>query len=130
MNVLNDLVNPKKIYIIDNGLANCLSIKATKDLCWYYENLVFIELKRRGYSVYYHLDKYECDFIAVEANGTKTAIQVTLDETKEEELAGLLEGMADARTKKGLIITKDTEKTFEKDGKTITYVPLWKWLLQ
>lgn len=124
------MVNPKKIYIIDNGLANCLSIKATKDLCWYYENLVFIELTRRDYSVYYHRDKYECDFIAVEADGKKTAIQVTLDETKEEELAGLLEGMADARVKEGLIITKDTDKTFEKDGNKIKYIPLWKWLLQ
>lgn len=124
------MVNPKKIYIIDNGLAHCLSIKATKDLCWYFENLVFIELRRRGHSVYYHRDRYECDFIAVEANGKKLAIQVTLDETKEEELAGLLEGMAGARVDEGLILTRDTDKTLEIDGKTITCIPLWKWLLQ
>jgi predicted AAA+ superfamily ATPase len=122
------MVNPKKVYLIDNGLANCLSMKATKDLSWYYENLVFIELLRRGFSMYYHRGNNECDFIAVDGN-KKQVIQVTLDGSKEEELAGLMEGMAAAKVNDGILITKDEDRTFEKDGKNIRCVPLWKWLL-
>ena len=39
---------------------------------------VFIELKRRGYDVFYHADKKECDFVVREGMRIKEAYQVNL----------------------------------------------------
>lgn len=96
----------------------------------YFENLVFIELKRQNKEVYYFKGKGECDFIAVNNNQVE-AIQVCFDfndSTKEREVGGLLDAMASLNINKGTII-KDLDKE-EKLGKnTIVYIPLHKWLL-
>jgi predicted AAA+ superfamily ATPase len=41
-----------------------------------------------------------------------------------------LAGMNELKLKKGLIITEDKEGKEKIKGKTIQYIPLWKWLLQ
>ena len=41
------------------------------------ENIVFIELKRRGYDVFYHADKKECNFVVREGMKITEAYQVT-----------------------------------------------------
>lgn len=123
------MVNLKKVYIIDNGLAHCLYSKATRDVGWFYENLVFVELMRRGYELSYHQNEYECDFIAVKGK-EKLPVQVSLEPENERELLGLLEAMDKVSVKEGLFLTKDTEKTADEKGKKVNYVPLWKWLLQ
>ncbi len=122
--------NPKKIYIVDSGLANCLSIKANKDEGWVYENIAFLELMRRGYNLFYFKDKYECDFVATDVSGNKTLFQVTIDASEPRELNGLLEAMKQLKTRQGYILNKDIDKTEIIDGFKVIYIPLWKWLLQ
>jgi predicted AAA+ superfamily ATPase len=126
--------NPKKVYVIDVGLINAIAFKISKDIGKLYENIVFIELKRRGCKeVYYWKNKYECDFLVKENEKIKEAIQVCFkltEENKERELNGLVETLKKFRLKQGLIITEDKEGEETVDKRKIKYIPLWKWLLE
>lgn len=64
----------KKIYIIDNGFM-LLNYSFTKNSEALFENLVFSELIKRGYEVYFYNRNFECDFIA-RKNDKLVAIQV------------------------------------------------------
>ena len=53
--------NPAKVYLVDTGLCRrTTSADAGRVL----ENIVFLELRRSGYEVFYFEEKRECDFIA------------------------------------------------------------------
>lgn len=55
-----------KYYAVDIGLRNMLVKSSESDIGHILENIVFLELKRRGYDVYVgHLDDGEIDFVAV-----------------------------------------------------------------
>ncbi|MDE6709582.1 MAG: ATP-binding protein, partial [Oscillospiraceae bacterium] len=80
-----------KYYAVDVGLRNCLVKGSESDIGHILENVVFLELKRRGYDVYIgQLDENEIDFVAVD-NDDISYYQVsatTLDEsTLKRELA-------------------------------------------
>ena len=116
-----NLIN-KKSYCIDNGLREAVSFKFSKDEGKLAENLVFIELKRRGKEAYYWKNKGEVDFVVKDKQ--LTAINITYtDDIHEREINALKEFK---EAKKRVLITKDI---FKKQGK-IEYIPLWLWLLQ
>lgn len=73
--------NPRKIYTIDSGLIYAYSSSATANLGHLFENLVYIELRRRGYEVYYYLtqDRYEIDFLAKDKQNKFHLYQVVWD---------------------------------------------------
>ncbi len=125
----SQMVTPRKSYLVDNGLALCLSSRATPDLGWLYENLAFVELRRRGFQLFYFKGERECDFVAVDGKGSRLPVQVSIEPDKENELEGLLEAMEFLKVKEGLFLTRDTEKEINEEGKKIRFVPLWKWLL-
>lgn len=121
--------SPKKIYCIDNGLRNAVSFRFSKDEGRLVENLVFIELKRKGKEVYYWKGKNEVDFIIKERDGSLKAINTSYgDEIDEREIHGLYEfnKKFKRKTKQLILITKD----IEKKEKEVIFVPLWKWLLE
>lgn len=125
--------NPKKVYVIDTGLINAVTFKFSSDIGRLYENLVVIELKRRGGEVYYWKNKYECDFLVKVGEQVREAIQVCYDlteENREREINGIIEAMEEFRLEEGLIITGDLEGEEEMAGRKISYKPLWKWLLE
>lgn len=127
-------VNPKKIYCIDTGLRNAVSFKVSDDAGRLFENCVFIELKRRGKQVYYWKKGGEVDFLVKEGLKVKEAIQVCWrmddEKTKKREVRSLLNAMDEFKLKSGLIITESFEGLEKIDGgRSIVYVPLWKWLL-
>lgn len=125
-------VNPKKSYAIDNGLRNTVSFRFSQDSGRLLENLVFLELKRRGEEIYYFKDKKECDFAVLEKNKIKTVIQVAdnlNDGDKDRELSGLLTAMEKFKLKEGLILTKDQEDIIKNGKSIINIMPVWKWLL-
>ena len=83
-----------KYYIVDTGLRNMLLGYRDVDRGHILENIVFLELKRRGYNVYAgKVNDKEVDFIAEKASH-KMYVQVceTLgdDDTLKRELAPLL----------------------------------------
>lgn len=123
----------KKYYCVDTGLLNAKKTTLTTDFGKLLENVVAIELKRRGVDLYYYIvdNKYEVDFVIQENNKIKEIIQVVDDEKempKRETKTGLL-ACKKLKSKKLTIITWNTEEKSEKDGIIIFVVPLWKWLL-
>ncbi len=132
------MMNPKKIYSIDNGLINAVSFKFSKNNGKLYENIVFLELKRRNSTnplsnIYYWKGKNECDFIIKERDKITQAIQVTYnlnEENKQREVKGLIEALEEFNLKQGLVITGDYEAVEEVKNKKIKFIPLWKWLLE
>jgi predicted AAA+ superfamily ATPase len=103
-----------------------VSFKFSDDLGKLSENIVLIELKRRGKEVYFWKEKREVDFI-VRQDSNLTAINVTFtNEIAPREKEGLLEFKERYKNVHLVIITKELEQT-DADG--IQYIPLWKWLL-
>ncbi len=120
-------VNPKKVYSLDNGISNAVSFPVPHLEQKLVKNLVFQNLKRVGCEVFYWKDKREVDFVARE-NGSLKAINVSYGkELNGAEAYSLQEFQYSmgARDAEKTVITKDTEK---KDN-DVSYVPLWKWLL-
>jgi len=123
----------KKLYCVDNGIVNSVSFKFSEDIGKLTENLIYIELKRRGATVYRHKAKFDCDFLIIKKNKVAMAIQVTqkLNETTEKrELAGLLEALKEYDINEGTILTEDQEEEKIVEGKKIIVMPVWKWLLE
>ena len=88
------LTTQNKYYTVDTGLRNNLIQTTQADLGHQLENLVFLELMRRGSKTYIgQLDNNEIDFVA-EKNGNLAYYQVaasTLDETTlNRELSPLI----------------------------------------
>ncbi|MCK4650247.1 ATP-binding protein [Candidatus Pacearchaeota archaeon] len=122
----------KKLYMIDNAIAHQLGFSFSENKGKLLENLVFVELKRRGKEIYYFQEKGECDFILRE-NRIKEAIQVCYeinDGNKEREIAGLAEAMKKFKLKEGIILTMDQEEEIARDNLKIKIIPVWKWLLE
>lgn len=117
-----------KIYCIDNGLRNAVSFKFSKDEGKLAENLVFVELKRREKEFYYWKNNGEVDFILKTKNQSLVAINVSYtDEIDEREIKSLIEFKKKFKKARNLLLlTKD----IEKKEKGITFIPLWKWLLE
>ena len=81
----------KKLYINDNGILTQTSFKFSKDYGKSFENLVYSELIKNGYEIYFYNKDFECDFI-VKKDEKLTAIQVCYEltlENQERELNGL-----------------------------------------
>jgi len=125
------LMNPKKVYLLDPvfiGLGTSFSENRGRVL----ENVVAVELRRRGLEVFYYKERQECDFVVLAAGKPAMAIQVCweLDARNEpREYAGLLAAMRDLRIRHGLVLTYDQEQTSRREGKNIMVKPVWKWLL-
>lgn len=129
--IKKQLINPKKIYCVDNALIQFNSFTTSPNLGRLLENLVFIELKRREYEIFYFREKNECDFVARKDNKTKELIQVCYEfnsENKEREMNGLLEAMNKFELKEGLILTNNQEDEFILENKKIILKPVHKWL--
>lgn len=127
------MLSSKKIYSIDTGLALEIGFSFSENAGRLLENIVFIELKRRGKETYYHNDKHECDFLIKDKNRIVAMIQVTkelTDDNRKREMSGLLEAMNIYKRDEGLILTEDQEDIIEIEEKMIVLKPVWLWLLE
>ena len=118
--------NPKKVYVTDMGLYTENTLSTSDNMGRRLENLVFLHLRRRYKHIFYYKDRGECDFIAIEKNTVKEAIQVCLTITNENfdrEYNGLLEAIQNLGLKQGTIVTLNQSDTFEKDGIIIRMIP-------
>jgi predicted AAA+ superfamily ATPase len=52
------------------------------------------------------------------------------DDIRKKEIKGLLKFLKEFSLDTGYVVTKDMATEEEIDGKRITFIPLWKWLLQ
>lgn len=118
--------NPKKVYVTDMGLYTENALSTSDNMGRRLENLVFLHLRRKYKHIFYYKDRGECDFIAIEKNTVKEAIQVCLTITNENfdrEYNGLLEAIQNLGLKQGTIVTLNQSDTFEKDGIIIRMMP-------
>ncbi len=131
----------KKVYVIDTGIINGVSLRFTRDHGRIYENAVAIELLRRkafnpDIEIFYWKSPQheEVDFVLKGRQKVAHLIQVCYDvddyDTKEREIKALLKASKELKCKNLLIITEDYEGEEVVKGKRIRFSPLWKWLLE
>ena len=119
----------KKLYISDLGLRNHILPRRNYDLCFYLENIVYLELLRRGHKVYIgKVGKAEVDFIA-EKQGAYKYFQVTADMTAQETFEREMRPLKDIKDNyEKIIITADMLTHGNYDG--IQAKNLMEWLLE
>ena len=120
---------------MDTAVISRIGFNATENKGVFLENMVFVELKRRGLDVYYYSDKKECDFIVRQGVRITDAYQVTLNmsspQTREREIAGVREAMQAYSLSKGYIITFEGKETITfEDNTVVEVIPAWEWMLQ
>ncbi|MGB9708012.1 MAG: ATP-binding protein [Candidatus Pacearchaeota archaeon] len=138
------MLAPKKIYCIDNGIADSVGFKFSENRGNFYENVVALQLFRKTcfdkkMEIYYWKDhqQNEVDFV-IKRKEVEQLIQVTLanseNEIKPRELKALLKASKELKCKNLLVITEDYEATKEQSWfgikRKIKFMPLWKWLLK
>lgn len=131
INVQNS--NEKKLYCIDNGIANSVSFKFSENKGRLLENAIYMQLRAMGEEIFYFSEKKECDFVLQKNFKIIAAIQVTTELTetnKEREIAGLIEALKHFNLKEGTIITIDQTEEIITENKRIKIIPAWRWILE
>lgn len=126
----NLLVRDYKYYSVDTGLRSyLLGKKSDSDMGHILENIVYLELLRRGYRVYVgKVDDMEIDFVAQNRDGLKyfqVSLTVRDEKVLERELKSL-QKTGDHYPK--YLITMDMDLSADYDG--ITKVNVIDWLLE
>jgi hypothetical protein len=121
---------PRKVYSIDVGLSNAVGFRIGEKKGSILENIVAIELKRRGKEIYYWKnEEREVDFVVVSKGNIEQLIQVTYsmvdEKVKKREIDGLQKASKELNCNNLLVLTWYEEG--EENG--IKIIPVWKWLL-
>ena len=125
-------MNPKKVYTIDPAFAHRLGFRFSENKGRILENIIFLEILRRGQDVYYYSWKNECDFLIKKGIDIVEAIQVSDTVTKvniEREINGLREVIQLYELDYGLLIVNDIDLSLHNIDPSITVVYAWDWLL-
>ncbi|MEK6824797.1 MAG: ATP-binding protein [Nanoarchaeota archaeon] len=133
-------IAPKKIYCYDTGIVDSIGFKFSENRGKTLENAIAIELQRRKeknkeLEVYYWKDatQHEVDFVIKGKTKVIQLIQSTYinskDELKEKRVKPLLRASSELKCDNLLFITWNYEGEQKIDGKVISFIPLWKWLL-
>ena len=126
----NLLARDYKYYVVDQGLRSyLLGKKADSDMGHILENIVYLELLRRGYKVYVgKVDDLEVDFVAENRDGLKyyqVSLSVRDEKVLERELKSL-QKTGDHYPK--FLLTLDMDLEADYDG--ITKINVIDWLLK
>lgn len=120
-------VNPKKVYCIDTGMIQNVTLSATKDLGRMFENAVFIELRRRTKNIWYYSEAaFECDFLYGSGNLPENAIQACYEltnENREREVRGVVNTCKKFPNVKPLIVTFNQKDKISYNGMIVDVVP-------
>ena len=133
--VKQQAIAPKKVFCIDNGIAVAISFAFSENMGKYLENLVYIELRRRGETLYYYKTKNNnsIDFVIKRGNKINGIIQVCFDigneKTREREIKSLNQAMNELGLNEGLIITYENEEIIKMNDQSIKVIPAYKWLV-
>jgi predicted AAA+ superfamily ATPase len=133
-NVKDQMQYPRKVYFIDNGFLKYLSLNPDKGRSL--ENLVAIELNRRGYDLFYWKNQKgeEVDFVIMENDTvsglTQVCYNMTIEDTREREIRALIKAMKHFGLDSGTILTFDQEETIIENDFRIKVIPISQWLLK
>ncbi len=132
--IRKQMANLKKAYAADNGLVNHAGTLYTAESGRLLETIVFNELIRRGYDVYYWKDNKdrEIDFVVCSGLSPVMLIQVTdsISNHKQfqRETLAMLEADQYFGTGKCLLITRGEITPEIPEG--ITHIQCFRWLLE
>lgn len=132
--------SPRKVYAVDNGFINAKAIQHSKDMGKLMENLVFIELVKRGNKPNRELFYYktrndrEIDFVLMKGHVVTELVQVCFEsinqDIEQREIKALVEASGELGIKNATVITWDEKREVKKDDLTISFMPLHEWLLK
>lgn len=129
------LKSPKKIYSYDTGMAKSVKFAVTLDAGKFMENIVAIELLRRGIEPYTYrtANNKEVDFIVKKGSDIVELLQVCYDisdyTTKKRELSAIARAGQELKCDKLTVITWDHGGEELLNDQKVTFLPLWRWLL-
>ena len=127
----------RKYYFIDNGLRQSVLLPQSDDNGKLLENAVLLHLYRRRQpfdKITYFSGTKECDFVVQQEQQVKALYQVcwkmqdTL--TMQREIDGIIEASKVTQCDNLFIITHDNEDIIIQEGKTISIIPAWKWMMK
>jgi predicted AAA+ superfamily ATPase len=127
------LLNPKKIYLIDNAFHNMITLVSPENVGRKLENIIHLYYRANNFELYYFNEGQECDFVYIERDRKPQLTQVCWELTssnEDREIKGLISAMQFFKSKEGTIITFDQEDEFKIEGKKIHVLPVWKFLLK
>lgn len=126
------MVNPRKIYVIDPGIISTCSTTFTGNLGHILENVIYWHLRQFNYKLYYFNENgRECDFIVQSNQKVIQAIQVCYElnhENTEREVLGLSEAMEFFNLESGIILTFNQNDSMIRNGKIISVIPAFRYL--
>lgn len=130
---------PRKVYIVDTGFVFTRSFELSGNSGRQLENLVFLELVRRGYDIRKSLFYYrtannkEVDFVRREGQKVKELIQVSYDiakpRTRARELDALVKASAELHCDNLTLVTWNDDFIVSHRGKEIHVVSARSWFL-
>jgi len=131
--VKKQILNPRKVYTVDQGLSNRIGFNFSANKGRIIENIVFLQLLRQKAEVFYFSKKGECDFVIKQGLEIKNAIQVCYSlnqENLDRELNGLLEAMDKFDLPHGQLIVYNSEILQEMLPENVELIYIWRWLLE
>ena len=127
----------RKAYVIDNGFFSARQIGVLEDHGRLLENLVFVELWRRGHrpnlDLFYYVTKgnHEVDFLVRDGHRNLELIQASISlgnqKTKERELRALANAAQELKVSKLTVVTLDQERIEKLDAFEINIKSVASW---
>lgn len=127
---------PQKVYVVDNGFVAASAFNLSENYGRLLENMVFVELLRRGYetgkSLFYYRSRNdrEVDFVTRRGAVVEELIQVcydmTPDKTRKRELSAIVECGKELGCKRLTIVSRRQEEVVVIGDMEINVVPIAK----
>ena len=126
LKTLSERSGAKKYYFVDNGL---LTLFRPDNRAQLLENVVAVELLRRGHRLAFAQDGPEVDFYVEE---TDTLVQVCASladpQTEHREMTSLAKIDNRVGATNLTIVTMDEKRSIDLGGKTVAVVPVMDWI--
>lgn len=124
------VLNPRKVYCIDNGLRNIGGFRFSKDRGYLLENVIFLELFKQNKEIYYWNKNKEADFVVKNGENITEIVNVCYSlenpDTRQREIESLMEASEQTGCEKLTIYTFKNHEKIEHEEKTIEIKPAWK----
>jgi hypothetical protein len=126
-------VAPKKVYVIDTGLAQSVGFSFSPNRGKLLENLIFLALRRHTQAIYYYTTPsgLEVDFYLPDSRQLIQVAQEMNDPmTRERELRAIFEALKTLDIQEGLILSETSQDPVRQDDKVVVIRSIAEWLLE